>query len=164
MSEYTQKEVCNFIGMSARQVRRLQSSGDLIKAGISGKIDGPKFIQSLVDYKIKMTIKDDRGHEQNQIDLEDEKKQKARLTKLQADKEELIVAKMKNELIPICDVSFVWTKLLSNFKSKCLALISKIGPRVVHLDELSEVQEILEQEIHQVLIELSEFEENDYIT
>ena len=84
--------------------------------------------------------------------------EKARLDKLKADKVQIEIDVLKETLIPIERVEQSWSKLVSAFRSKILAMPSKLSPRVCAVKEIKEVEKILKAEVNEALTELSEFD------
>lgn len=84
--------------------------------------------------------------------------EKARLTKAQADKEELKVGEMKESLLDANQVAEDWGKMVNAARAKMLALPVKVGPLLVDQD-LESVQNLLLSYVEEALMELATNEE-----
>ena len=60
------------------------------------------------------------------------------------------------------DVERVMNDMLSNFKAKVLALPSRAAPRIITYNSIADIQEVLQNEVLDVLNELSQYNPNDF--
>jgi phage terminase Nu1 subunit (DNA packaging protein) len=81
--------------------------------------------------------------------------EKTRLTKAQADKVELENAVTEGELMLAAEVGKTWGNVITACKSRLLAIPIKLAHEVSVLDDPIQIQEIIESEIYEALIELS---------
>ncbi len=84
--------------------------------------------------------------------------EKTRLTKAQADKIELENAQAEGLLVEAAQVEMVWKNLILACKSRFLAIPIKISFEIAEINDPILVQSILESEIYEALIELSNSE------
>ena len=84
--------------------------------------------------------------------------EQTRLTKARADKIELELAEQRGELHRASAVMRVWADNVINAKTRLLAIPTKIAPELVG-KSIQEVQVALKKEIHEALLELSEYDE-----
>ena len=84
----------------------------------------------------------------------------ARTRKMNADAEiaEMELAKIRQELCSTEDVIKAWTDVLSACRAKFLAMPTKIAPILATEDDAAVVKDILEQQIHEALTELANYE------
>lgn len=84
----------------------------------------------------------------------------ARTRKMNADAEiaEMELAKIRLELCSTQDVIKAWTDVLNACRAKFLALPTKIAPLVSTEDDAAIVKDILEQQIHEALTELANYD------
>tara|TARA_R110000824_G_scaffold317820_2_gene504991 strand:- start:2973 stop:3494 length:522 start_codon:yes stop_codon:yes gene_type:complete len=80
---------------------------------------------------------------------------KTRLTSAQATKAEMEVQVLSNELIRAEDVKNTWLEFVGNIRAKLLNLPSKLAHQVIGLEEYAEAEELLTEEIHEALTELT---------
>jgi len=90
----------------------------------------------------------------NVIDFHTEK---ARLTKMQADKAEMEVRELSGELVRVTDVVLEWQHILADVKGKLLSIPSKLATLVADIDNPGEAQEIIEQYVREALQELADY-------
>ena len=84
--------------------------------------------------------------------------ERARLTRAQAEHKELEVAALHRSLLPFDEVVAAWEQLVAAFRAKCLALPSKLAPRLAVIHERRKIQDALTAEIREALQELSRFD------
>jgi hypothetical protein len=84
----------------------------------------------------------------------------ARTRKINAEAEiaEMELAKIRLQLCPTEDVVKAWTDVLNACRAKFLSLPTKIAPLLAQEDDASIVKDILESQIHEVLVELSNYD------
>ena len=122
----------------------------LAKDGIIPKSRHGKFpIKECVRAYLTHVQKDDGPIDTNQ--------EKARLTKAQADKTEIEVAAMRGEVVAIQSVIDEVDKMLKAFRQKALTMPSKISPLVYSEKSVASIRAILEDEVNEVLSELSSY-------
>ena len=79
--------------------------------------------------------------------------------KLQADKAELEVETMNDNLLPKDEVLDAWTSMLVDIKTKILTIPSMVSPVVATEDVPGVVQEILDRSLRDALRDLSSYEQ-----
>jgi phage terminase Nu1 subunit (DNA packaging protein) len=84
--------------------------------------------------------------------------EKARLTKLQADKAHLEVETISGNLVPADDVARRWYQTITNTKNRLLTVPSKAAPIVASETEAGIVQDIIDDLVREALEELVEYE------
>ena len=125
----------------------------LTKEGVLPKARYGKFpIKECVRAYIAYIQKDDGPIDNNQ--------EKARLTKAQADKTEIEVMALRGEVVSIQSVIDEVDKMLKAFRQKALSMPSKISPLVYSEKSVASIRAILEDEINEVLSELSSYSPN----
>jgi hypothetical protein len=83
---------------------------------------------------------------------------RTRLLTVQAEHKELEVAALHRSLLPFDEVVAAWEQLVAAFPARCLALPSKLAPRLAVIHERRKVQEALTAQIREALQELSQFD------
>lgn len=66
-------------------------------------------------------------------------------------------------LVPTIVIEQVWGKLLSNFRAKMIAIPSKVAPQLQGMEDILEIEQIIKEQIHEGLSELSEFDLEEYV-
>jgi len=83
--------------------------------------------------------------------------EKARLTKMQADKAEMEVLELSHELVRVEEVVQEWQSQLMDMKGKLLSIPSKLATLVADIDNPAEVQDLIDTYIRESLQELSDY-------
>ncbi|MBI5427668.1 MAG: hypothetical protein HZA02_05225 [Nitrospinae bacterium] len=81
--------------------------------------------------------------------------QKARHEKLKADLTEIELKAKRGELVPLDDVMDEIEKTFTALRQRILAVPTKAAPMVFGLKTLAEIKKVLDDEIHETLVELS---------
>lgn len=153
-------ELASILGKSERTLTTWQKQGlPIHAAGTRGQenlYDTEQVIDWLIRREMEKILISDDGEA---IVYEVEK---ARLTKAQANHEELKVEVLKGELIGADVVERVQGGMVSAFRSRCLSLPTKAAPQLVGLPE-SEIESALTDYVYEALEELSDFDPRDYI-
>jgi len=89
------------------------------------------------------------------IDFHEEK---ARLTKMQADKAEMEVEELAGQLVRVDDVLDQWQNILADVKGKLLAIPSKLATLVADISNPAEAQELIDDYVREALQELSDYD------
>lgn len=82
--------------------------------------------------------------------------ERTRLTRINADRKALLLAKEKGELIPADLAEAVWSKMILGCRAKLLALPKRIAPQAVCFRTALELEEAIADGIREALTELAE--------
>lgn len=152
--------LANLFGLTPRRIRQLENEG-VIKKVARGKYSLQENIKSYITF-IKTTV----NLKENTITSEEIKinydEEHALLEKRKREKIELELAAMRGTMHFSEDVERVMNDMLSNFRAKVLALPSRVAPRLIGIDTIADIQEILQIESLEVLQELSEYNPNEF--
>ena len=149
----TSTVLANLFGMTPRRIRQLENEG-VIKKVARGKYSLQENIKSYITFiKASVNLKENNT-EETKINYDEEH---ALLEKRKREKIELELASMRGTMHFSEDVERVMNDMLSNFRAKILALPSRVAPRLIGIDTIADIQEILQIEILEVLQELSEY-------
>ncbi len=142
-------DICkNLFGITPRRYRQLASEG-ILPPVVKGEIDVAKATRALLDYYRKLL----QG--QGSLTLTDER---ARLTKIQADRKELQLQKERGELIHVETAMKMWGSVIQQIRQKLLAIPTKASPILHGAKTIAETKETLEKFIFEVLEEITETE------
>lgn len=146
--------LANLFGVSTRRIRQFENEG-IIKKVARGKYSLQENIKSYITYiQATSNLKnDEKTDEEVNYDVEH-----ALLEKRKREKIELELAEMRGEMHKSEDVERVMNDMLSNFRSKLLALPSRLAPQLVTLTTISDFQDILQREVLDILHELSNYD------
>lgn len=137
-------ELALLLGLTTRRVNQLAEEGVMVRLG-HGEFDGPASIQAFVAQA------SNRGKDkETALDAE---RETARLRKEQADTQELKNAKLRKELLPVEEVSRVWSEQVSSIRSGLLAVVSRVRQRVSLSNEDAIV---LDEEIRDAMTKLAD--------
>jgi phage terminase Nu1 subunit (DNA packaging protein) len=137
-------ELALLLGLTQRRVNQLAEEGVVVRVS-HGVVDGPASIQNFI-----ATVTN-RAKEK-EVDL-DEAKEAARLKKEQADNWELKNAKLRKELLPVEEVTRVWSEQIASIRSGLLAVVSRVRQRISLSPEDALV---LDEEIRDAMTKLAD--------
>ncbi|BBF41992.1 hypothetical protein lbkm_0674 [Lachnospiraceae bacterium KM106-2] len=153
------KVLSKMIGVTERRIRQLAEEGILVKAS-QGRY---KLNDSIHGYILTLKIANESKSFSNDLDDElDLDKEKALHERVKRHMAELKYALMKGDVHKSEDVEDVMNNMLSNFKSRCLSLPSKLTPLLLDRSDKAYVLKLLTDNIMQLLNELSEYNANDF--
>jgi hypothetical protein len=72
-----------------------------------------------------------------------------------AKREQLEVKKLEGQLVDVAEVETMWARLTANFRTRLLALPTKLAGRLVGIGAANVIRSKLEDEVHSALSELS---------
>jgi len=136
--------LAKLFGTQVRRVQELGASGVLPKEGRNEY----RLLESVTAFVAYLRER----HATHPRDLNLEK---ARLTKAQADRAEIELAKARGELIPANDVAKTWGDLVLAAKARLNAIPTSAAPTVHAADSTTEVTRILALQIEEALDELA---------
>jgi phage terminase Nu1 subunit (DNA packaging protein) len=153
-------ELADIVGKSQQTLTTWQKQGMPIHvAGTRGQENLYDTVE-VIDWLVRRTLeKVVIGDDGETIVYEVEK---ARLTKAQANHEELKVEVLKGDLIRSEVVERVQGGMVSSFRARCLSLPTKAAPQLLGLDETA-IETALTDYIYEALEELSDFDPGAYI-
>lgn len=150
--------LANLFGLTSRRIRQLENEG-IIKKVARGKYSLQENIKSYITFiKTSIDLKENKT-EEGKVDYDEEH---ALLERRKREKIELELASMRGTMHFSEDVERVMNDMLSNFRAKILALPSRVSPRLMGIDTIADIQEILQSEVLDVLNELSKYNPNDF--
>ena len=132
-------------GITSRQYRK-HAVEDGAPSVIRGKINIFQACKWLIGYYRALA----KG--QGSLSLTDER---TRLTKITADRKELQLEEEKGELINTMEAMEAWGIVCQAIRSKVLSTPSKLAPLILGIKTISEIKEITEKFIREVLTEIA---------
>jgi phage terminase Nu1 subunit (DNA packaging protein) len=145
------QDLARFLMLTDRRIQQLNRE-EIIPKNSDGQYEWPEAAQAYIKYTQQKT----RGRPSVAGDYNTEK---ARLVKLQADKAELELEVMNNNLVQVDDVSSAWVSMLTDVKTKLLTIPAMISPVVAVEDNPGVVQDIIDQSLRDALRDLSNYDE-----
>ncbi len=128
-----------------RTIARIIDSGSIAPSKTTGKVRKIKYYK-MSDIVAAMIDSDE-------LDLQQER---AKLAKKQTEKADLQINEMKGQLVDIELVKNSWAKQIIACRAKLLSLPTKMSSKVLAVDSLEEVQQIIKSHIHEALHELTD--------
>lgn len=146
--------LADLFGLTTRWIRQLSEEGVLKKTG-RGRYNLQENIKSYIVYlktnqNLKQEIKDD-----DELDADIEK---ALLVRRQREKLDLEIAAIRGTMHFSKDVETVMNDMLANFRAKILAMPTKVAPLLLARDDISEIQQLLQEEFFEALKELASYD------
>lgn len=141
------------LNLSERRIRQLAELG-VIKKVKRGQYILTENIRNYILY-LKTNNEAVEIDTNNELDYD---KEKALHERVKREQDELKLAAMKGSMHKSEDVERVMTDMLSNFRSKLLALPSKVAPILLARNDIGEIQNILQKEVLEALHELSSYD------
>lgn len=150
----SQSQLSAILGISTSRIRQLDKEDAFEKVG-RGKYDLSKSIQKYMSYQIeKATATEDE-------DL-DKLKEETLWTKARRQKAEVEYKIMTGHLHRAKDVEYYMNHMLSSFRTQLLSFPTKVAPQVTGMTEVMAVKEILKNEVHDLMTELSDYDADKF--
>ena len=149
-----QAELASFFGVSRTTIQVWQGEGMPVLSQAKGNVKTNSYdtVAVLKWWLNRELSKITGGPLGDDLNYEAER---ARLTKAQADKQELDVAARRGELLAVDDVRKHWQSMVFAAKAKLLAVPVKAAPAVITAQTTAEVFDLLSTMIREALDELS---------
>ena len=139
--------IAKVLMLTERRVNQLVKEGKLTKES-RGRYQLIPNVQAYIRYWQNRSSGTDSAHNS---DLHTEK---TRLTKAQADKAELEAAELRGIMVNMDEAESKFADMAHTVKQKLLVVPSKAAPSVAAATNVSDIEDILKKEIHEVLEEL----------
>ena len=143
----TLEQIAHLLKLTPRMVNLHVREHGMPRVG-RGEYDLVQCVHWYIDFKDRLIKEARRGDESEQ-------QARARLVKATADLRELELAHAREKLVDVSTVALMWERLVVAFKTRMLAIPTKLPHRLVACKEMGEVKELLEAEISEALSELS---------
>jgi phage terminase Nu1 subunit (DNA packaging protein) len=143
-------QLAELLGLSARRIQQLAEEGVIIKAG-RGRYKAAESIQNY----IRFLQEKERSANEGEADYF---KERALHEKAKREMAEIELAVIKGEIHRSEDVKVVMNDMIAAFRSKVLALPTKLAPQLAGKTEIPIVKELLNREIREALTELAEYD------
>lgn len=144
---FSAKQLAEVLNLSPRRIQQLADEEIIVKNS-RGKYNALESIRRYIQF---LQEKRSESDEANYF------KERALHEKAKREMAELKLAKLKNQLHDAADVEAVMANMLVTFRSRMLSLPDKVSPKLLAMDNLSEISETIRDEIMDALTELSEY-------
>lgn len=150
MSTASVDTIAKLLDMTPRRVQQIANEGIIPKPKGRGQYE---IVPCVVGYirHIKGMLNGEAG------DLASEK---ARLTRAQADKTEIEIAKLRGDLVSLADAECGWSALVGAFRAKMLTLPPRAATTVLNKSE-KDAERLLTDMVSEALAELSNWKPDD---
>lgn len=150
----TKATVAAMLAVTPRQVERYMADSEdslpIAERAPKGSKRGHRFdIRAVHEWAVRRIIAE---APEGELDLSQER---AKLAKVQRERQEIAAARERGEVAPIAVVQKLVTDDYANVRARLLAMPSKLAPLVVPLTEPAEARELIEDHIIEALDELS---------
>ncbi|KJV81248.1 hypothetical protein RHORCCE3_0431 [Rickettsia hoogstraalii str. RCCE3] len=150
MKKYTVVELAELFNLTERRIYQLTEEKIIPKAS-RNRYELKETLQAYIKYLQDLATNRSSSSEQKAL--------KIRLLAAQAEKAELELEVLKDKYMEVSEVEFEWSNLLVAFRSKMLALPTKLVRLLAEAGgNFAKIERILETEIHEALLELSKYE------
>lgn len=149
--------IAQALRITPTRCRQLQREGVLPKPVDKGKWDLIACVHAYLDWKLQGSEQEPKENEKP-----DYWKEKTRLTKAQAEKEELAIAQRKGELVESAEVVRAWANLVMACRAKLLSLPTKLAYELASESNPNVCLDLLTSAIDEALQELSQIEVEDH--
>ena len=149
----TESELAVYLSIAEGRIRKLVSDGHLKRAE-RGKYNKDECLTAYIKYQATLLQSRRKTNEKIEATAEDYNKERARLTKAQADKHEFDLSVKQGEYVEISQLKNVLSKIITNCRNKLLAIPKKTALEVCGIKKPAEVEELIKKVIYEVLDEL----------
>ena len=146
----TREQIAHLLDLSTRMVNKHVKEDGMPKAS-RGEYDMFACVRWYIGYLRGLAKDATQGDET-------ERQSKARLNRAKADIAELELSRARGEVVRYEIVKFAWGRVVMAFRSKMLALPTKLPQRLIGLREINQAKKLLDDEIYEALSELGRAE------
>ena len=153
----TQTDLARAMDLSRTQVIKLSEQGVVIKVG--SKYD---IVQSTCNYIRRMKGREGKTSGNIDGDQPDYYQERARLTKAQADRQELEVQKAQGVLVPVENVLKAGVESIVTTRNRLLGLPQKLSYELTVNDDRDDIERLMTSEIKSIMTEMEKLEGHNY--
>jgi hypothetical protein len=148
---YDTKAVARFLNLTERRVRQLKDKGIIREyGGMPGLYDLTRTTHSYIDFLRKRNPESEENIDYNT--------ERAKLIMAKRKNEEFDLGVKEGNLHTSEDIETVMTNMLINFKSRLMAIPSKLSPVLSKKTDKAEIHRILKDSVDEALSELADFD------
>ncbi|CDX01288.1 Hypothetical protein DPCES_1401 [Desulfitobacterium hafniense] len=145
--------ISSLFGLTDRRVRQL------VEEGVIDKVKNGSYELAPTVKKYVMYLR--LGTDGKELEKDAEAIYMAEKTKHEAAKRqiaEIELAQMRGQMHDAKDVEREMSKMLAAFRTRMIALPSKVAPMLIAQNEISVIQDLIQKEIYEALYELSNYD------
>lgn len=152
------KVLSKLFSLTERRIRDLAQEGVLVRSTTKGRYNLERSVQNyILHLKTNKNIENIKTN--HELYYEEEK---AIHEKVKREKAEIELKIMKGEVHLSEDVESVMSTMLANFRSKILAMPSKIAPTLVSQNDIKYIRDRIKVECIEVLDELKDYDPSTF--
>lgn len=144
--------VAKMFGVTDRRVRQFVEEGVISRVG-HGRFD---LVDTVSRYIAHLRLSNDKLDE-NDI-TESLEYEKYLHEKARREKAEIELSHIKGNMHSSSEVEKVMNNMLASFRAKMLALPTKVAPSLIARDDISQIEQMIETQIHEALFELADYD------
>lgn len=144
--------VAKMFGVTDRRVRQFVEEGIIERVG-HGRFN---VIDTVYKYVTHLRMANDQLSEEDVTELYDYEKYLHE--KAKREKAEIELAHLKGTMHSANEVENVMNNMLASFRAKMLALPTKVAPSLLGLEEISDIEKLIESQVHEALFELADYD------
>lgn len=144
--------IAKMFGVTDRRVRQFVEEGVIDRVG-HGRFDVVDTVFKYVTHLRMSNDQLDQSDVTESLDYEKYLHEKAK-----REKAEIELAHIKGRMHSSTEVEKVMNNMLASFRSRILAIPSKTAPSLIARDDISQIEQLLEVQVHEALSELSNYD------
>jgi phage terminase Nu1 subunit (DNA packaging protein) len=147
----TAKVMGDLIGVSDRRIRQMADEGILPKLE-NGSYDLVDAVRTYIRF---LKLNNETDSSSTKASYEEEKMLHERAKRQKA---ELLLAEMRGQVHDADTVEKVMEEMLTNLKTKILAIPPTVAPMLIGMSDIAEIQDLIEKQVYFALNELKDYD------
>lgn len=144
--------LAKLFGVTRRYINQLAKEG-VLERRAPGRWQLETNVIKYIEF-LRSGKSDPEGQESKSIYWEERAKHEAAKREMA----ELKLAKLKNQMHDAADVEMVMTNMLTVFRNRILGIPQKLAPKLISMNNLAEISNIIETELMETLLELKDYD------
>ncbi|MFX3673298.1 MAG: hypothetical protein ACE3JQ_02455 [Paenisporosarcina sp.] len=144
--------VAKMFGVTDRRVRQFVEEGIIDRIG-NGRFDLQDTVYKYVVHLRMATDSLDENDVTESLEYEKYLHEKAK-----REKAEIELSHIKARMHSAAEVEAVMNNMFASFRARMLALPSKVAPSLIARDEISQIEQLIETQVHEALMELVNYD------
>lgn len=146
------KALAKMFGVTERRVRQFVEEGVIDRVG-HGRFN---LMDTVNKYIVHLRLSNE-GMDESDVE-ESLEYEKYLHEKAKREKAEIELAHIKGQMHAAAEVEKVMNNMLTSFRAKMLALPTKVAPSLIAQDDISQIESMIESQIHEALTELADYD------
>lgn len=157
--------LANICNLTNERIQQLTKENVIIKKE-RGRYELWASLKNYIKY-LQMRVGGSRSATGDEVagdDAGNYQRHRSRLYKAKAENAEIEVGLIKGKIHESKAVEKIWDDMISNARSKLLALPTKLAPKLEGVTDIKDIKEIIEEAVYESLNELSDYDPNRITT